>query len=120
MIEHATNPSTLRLATININGLPKDASHPKNVTLREAIGLHNLDIIGLSEINIKWDRIYPTNRLKQRTVKWWENCHCSYAYNYKDLSKATYQPGGTAVISLHATSHRVLNTTLSDPTGLGR
>ena len=119
-IGHATNNTALRIATININGLPKDTSHPKNATLREALGLHHIDIIGMSEINIKWDRIHPSNRFKQRTSKWWEHCHCSYSYNYRDLSTATYQPGGTAILSLHSTSHRVLNTTLSDPTGLGR
>ena len=92
----------------------------KNGLLRESLALHHIDIIGLSEINIKWDRIYHSNRLKQRVFKWWENSHCSYAYNYKDLSKAIYQPGGTALISLHSSSHRVIPKSLSDPHGLGR
>ena len=118
-IEHATTSNTLRIATININGLPKDPSHVKNSILREAINIHKLDIIGLSEVNIKWDRIYPTLRLKQRVSGWWETCHSSYAYNYRDISKAIYQPGGTALISLHSTTHRV-RSSLSDPTGLGR
>ena len=118
--EHVTPSSALRLATVNINGLPKDSLHVKNSTLREAIAHHHLDIIGLSEINLKWDRIYPSNRLKQRVSRWWENSHCNYAYNYHDLSKATYQPGGTALISLHSASHRVLPSSLSDPEGLGR
>ena len=99
-IEHATNPNTLRIATLNINGLPKDVSHAKNGLLREAIACNNIDILGLSEINKKWDRVYPSNRLKQRIKRWWENCH--YAYNYKDVSKATYQPGGTAIFSLQS------------------
>ena len=51
--EHDTPSTTLRLATININGLPKDPRHVKNSLLREAIAQHHLDIIGLSEINIK-------------------------------------------------------------------
>ena len=118
--EHATSSALLRIATLNINGLPKESRHVKNSLLREAIASHNIDIIGLSEINIKWDRLYPSNRLKQRASRWWESCHCNYAYNYHDLSTATYQPGGTALFSLHSTSHRVRSPSLSDSHGLGR
>ena len=118
--EHDTSIPHLRIATLNINGLPKESRHVKNSSLREAIASHHLDIIGLSEINIKWDRVYPSNRLKQRAAKWWETCHCSYAYNYQDLSKVTYQPGGTALITLHSTTHRIRPPSLSDSFGLGR
>ena len=106
---------------MNINGLPKHTNHPKYGILREAISSTKTDIIGLSEINIKWDRMYATNRLKQRVASWWEHSpHCSYAYIYKDLSSAVYQPGGTAVLSLKAAKNRVLPSTVSDPEGLDR
>ena len=111
----------MRIATVNINGLPKHSNHPKYGILRETISTLNIDIIGLSEINLKWDRIYPTNRLKQRSAGWWQNSpHCSYSYNYKDLSQATYQPGGTAILSLNSSTSRILPNTLSDSEGLGR
>lgn len=120
-IEQKDKINSLRITTVNINGLPKQTSHPKYGILREAITSTHTDIIGLSEINIKWDRIYPTNRLKQRTASWWRNTpHCSYSYNYKDLSQATYQPGGTAILCLNQTSNRILPNSLSDPEGLGR
>ena len=119
-MKHDTHKTALRIATINMNGLPKHDNHPKNGLLREAINTHQIDVLGLSEINLKWDRIYPSNRLKQRTARWWEHCHCSYAYNYQDLSTAVYQPGGTALLSLNSSSSRVLPSTMSDPTGLGR
>ena len=48
------------------------------------------------------------------------NAHCSYTYNFKDLSTATYQPGGNAIISLDSMSHRVLPNSIYDPEGLGR
>ena len=70
--EHATPSTLLRIATLNINGLPKEPRHVKNSLIREAIASHHIDIIGLSEINIKWDRLYPSNRLKQRASRWWE------------------------------------------------
>ena len=119
-LEHDTSSSRLRIATININGLPKHTSHVKNGQLREALALYNIDVLGMSEINIKWDRIYPTQRLKQRISHWWEHCHCNYAYNFRDLSTAVYQPGGTALLTLHSTSHKVRSPSASDPEGLGR
>ena len=65
--------------------------------------------------------MYPTNRMKQRVASWWQNSpHCSYAYNYKDLSTAVYQPGGTAILSMNASTCRVSNNSLADPEGLGR
>ena len=89
-IESIEKSNSLRIITVNSNGLPKHSNHPKYGILRETISTLNTDVIGLSEINIKWDRIYPTNRLKQRVSNWWRNRpHCSYAYNYKDLSTAT-------------------------------
>ena len=99
----------------------KNTKHPKYGLLREAITSTNSNVRGLSEINIKWDRLYPTNRLKQRVSSWWDNSpHCSYSYNYKDLSQAIYQPGGTALLSINAATSRVLPNSLSDPEGLGR
>ena len=66
------NKESLRIITVNINGLPKNTHHPKYGMLREAISTTKSDIVGLSEINIKWDRLYPTNRLKQRVSRWWK------------------------------------------------
>ena len=63
-IDQNKREDVLRIATVNINGLPKHTTHPKYGILRESISQLNIDIIGLSELNIKWDRIYPTNRMK--------------------------------------------------------
>ena len=120
-IDQSKGEDVLRITTVNINGLPKNTTHPKYGILRESISLLNIDIIGLSELNIKWDRVYPTDRMKQRTASWWQNpTNCSYAYNYKDLSQSTYQPGGTAIISRNSAANRILPNSLSDPEGLGR
>ena len=120
-IGKADENDSLRIIKVNMNGLPKHSNHPKYGILQEAITKLKADVIGLSEINVKWDRMYPTDRLRQRVARWWENSpHCSYAYNYRDLSKAVYQPGGTAILSLGGASSRVLPHTLIDGEGLGR
>ena len=41
-LEHATDPAILRIATININGLPKHTSHAKNGMIRESIAQYKL------------------------------------------------------------------------------
>ena len=51
----------------------------------------------------------------QRVASWWENSpHCSYAYNYKDLSEGVYQPGGTAIVSQSFQSHSLTQRALED------
>ena len=60
------------------------------------------------------------DRLPQRSSKWWENTHCSCAYNIHDVSTAKYQPGGTAILSINQLSHKVQSHRQHDSTGLGR
>ena len=109
-----------RLTTININGLPQHRSHPKYGSIREQVHTHQIDILGLSEINLKWNQFSSYDRMAQRTSKWWENTNCRYAYNSHDVSTSKFQPGGTAILSINQLSHKVRPTPLQDPTGLGR
>ena len=109
-----------RITTININGLPQNRSHPKYGTIREQVATHHIDVLGLSEVNLKWNRFSCYDRLIQRTSKWWENSHCRYAYNSHDVSSAKFQPGGTAILSINHLSHKVIPTHHQDSTGLGR
>ena len=109
-----------RITTANINGLPQNKHHPKYGLIRQQVHTHQIDILGLSEINLKWNQFSPYDRLSQRTSKWWENTNCRYAYNSHDLSTAKFQPGGTAILSINQLSHKVLPSPPHDPTGLGR
>ena len=114
------NKQDFRITTVNINGLPQQRNHPKYGTIRQQVSTHHIDILGLSEINLRWNRFSCYDRLPQRTSKWWENSHCSYAYNAHDLSTSKFQPGGTAILSIDHLSHKVTPSTRYDPTGLGR
>ena len=80
----------------------------------------HIDIIGMSETNLKWNKFSCYDRLTQRTSKWWENTHCSFAYNSHDVSSAKFQPGGTAILTKNQLSHKVQSPRKQDPTGLGR
>ena len=112
--------SHFRILTVNINGLPQLRNHPKYGTIREQVAKYKVDIIGLSETNLKWNRFSTYDRLPQRTSKWWENTHCSYSYNAHDVSSSKFQPGGTALLSRNLLSTKVTPNRDHDPTGLGR
>ena len=47
--------SHFRILTVNINGLPQLRNHPKYGTIREKVAKYKVDIIGLSETNLKWN-----------------------------------------------------------------
>jgi hypothetical protein len=74
---------TLRVCFININGIPKSANHPKNKEIYNAIENNNIDIIGMTETNIAWNKIDQTDRWREQTIGWWESTHTSIAYNIK-------------------------------------
>ena len=109
-----------RILTININGLPQQQQHPKYGIIREQVAKCKVDILGLSETNLKWNQFSTYDRLSQRTSKWWENTHCSYSYNSHDVSTSKFQPGGTAILSKNHLSNRALSQRQQDPSGLGR
>ena len=79
-----------------------------------------MDIIGLSEINLNWNKFSSYDRLSQRTSKWWENTHCNYSFNAHDVSTSKFQPGGTALLSINQLSNKVQHSRKYDPSGLGR
>ena len=108
--------SHFRILTVNINGLPQNRSHPKYGIIREQTNKYQVDILGLSELNLKWNKFSTYDRFTQRTSKWWENTHCSYSYNYHDPSTAKFQPGGTAILSRNLLSHKAQPIRQQDPT----
>ena len=109
-----------RILTININGLPQVRSHPKYGTIREQVTKCQVDVLGMSEINLRWNKFSTYDRLSQRTSTWWENSHCQYAYNCHDVSTSKFQPGGTALLSRNHLSNRAQSSREHDPSGLGR
>ena len=120
--DNINNKSKLhfRILTVNINGLPQLRQHPKYGTIREQVAKCQVDIIGLSETNLEWNRFSSHDRLSHRTSKWWENTHCSYSYNSHDMSTSKFQPGGTALISRNLLSNKAQPHRKNDPSGLGR
>ena len=76
---HVKHKHHFRILTLNVNGLPQHRDHSKYGTIGEQVNKFHIDIIGMSEINLKWNKFSCYDRLTQRTSKWWENTYCSFA-----------------------------------------
>jgi hypothetical protein len=115
------NPeNTLRIGFININGVPSSAGDPKNKMIFNSIKSKQISILGMAELNKCWYLVPDRDKWKERTRGWWESAHHNLGYNRKDNELATiFQPGGTAVLSIDGSSHRVIQSG-QDPKGLGR
>ncbi len=115
------NPiQTLWIGFININRMPLTSEHPKNKLIYNSIENKQISILGLTELNRCWHLLPDKDKWNERTRGWWESSHSTISYNRKDTILASaFQPGGSAVISIGQTSHRVIKSGI-DPSGLGR
>jgi hypothetical protein len=119
-LRRITNNNTLRIGFININGFPESAANPKNKSIFNTISTKQIGILGIAELNKCWHLLNEKDKWKDRTRGWWESSHCVLGYNCNDGDIATpFQPGGTAVLSINTTCHRIIESG-KDSTGLGR
>ena len=76
-----------------------------------------VDIVGLVELQMNWDKVHPWNRLPEllqgkvplRTVQ---------AHNKHDCGGTTFQQGGVAMATIGALTTRIMAQG-ADPMGLG-
>jgi len=99
--------------------LPATRNKPKDSFLRTGIDSHQIDIMGIAEVNIDWQTITYENKAQTRVKEWWEACHTSLAYNCTETPLQSQQWGGTAILSRNKVAHRVIEAR-RDPNSLGR
>jgi len=103
----------------NINGLPIQSQHPKNESVRDTMLRHNIDILGISEVNIAWHKVRGEARLGECTAEWFEARHLTRAWNQTNTITEQSQFGGVALITRNKTAH-CISEQGADTTGLGR
>jgi len=111
-------PSSFRIVFQNINGLPIRSSNPKLDSIQAFINAHQVDVMGLSELNSAWHLIPTASRLPALTAKWFESCHLGLAWNTTEKPLSPCQVGGVALLSTNQLAHWVISSG-SDPTNLG-
>jgi exonuclease III len=106
-----------RYCFANIYGLPISVHHEKHDRITNAIKKHEMDVLGLAEINLNFPQLGPNQQWIHRFPKLQTNSH--YSTNKHTTSTAHKLYGGTAYITNQATSPKVSKSG-ADPTGLGR
>lgn len=66
-----SSPNLVRIAFLNIHGLPVSRTAAKNISLFNFITSQEIDIIGLSELNLHWPSLSVADRWSERTRRWW-------------------------------------------------
>ena len=109
----------LRIIYTNINGLPTHSSHPKNRMIFDVITNCEGDIMALTVINKYWPKVEEQDKWKERILGWWRASKTTLAYNRKDVTSSTFQPGGVSITSIDTITHRCIGQGV-DESGLGR
>ena len=109
----------LLCAFANINGLSRKVKLPKERMLRKIITDYDIDIMGISEVNINWNKVEQAERWEERTSEWWENFKSITAHNTEDEATRAVQQGGCLQVAQNKASNCFTDSG-RDPTGLGR
>ena len=113
------NQNRVRICAVNINGIGLSRDSVKSHNIRQFMELEDVDIMGISEVNIHWDKIGQKDGIWERTEGWFENISVSPAYNTHDPNASRDQRGGTLMLAKDGMVHTVRGTG-SDASGLGR
>ena len=110
---------SVRLSFVNINSIGLTNKAVKNEDLRQFMELEDVDIMGVAEVNVHWDKVEPKDTIWERTDGWFEHKRLGVSYNKTDANASRSQPGGTITLARNAI---VLNTSEdgADKSGLGR
>ena len=111
--------NTLRVGFLNINGLPDNKEHPKNLMIYEAITSNEIDAIGLAETNKCWHALNANHSWKSRTTGWWQASKTTFAYNTTDCHNKAFQPGGVLQLTNEKATNRIIDSSI-DKRKLGR
>ena len=99
----------IRIGVINIHGIPKSHSHPKNINIKENIDNYNFDYIGLTETNCYWPLASPNDAWHERTRSWWKQSKSKVTYYKHPATPLLHQPGGVISVALKG----ITNTAIS-------
>ena len=83
----------------------KKGGRKKNDAIKKFIKEYQFDAIGLSETNLNWPLLDPTDRWEERVRGLWETSHHSIAFNETDATNHVCQPGGCVQVSCNRLAH---------------
>ena len=95
----------IRILTQNINGIGREANNTKETMLKTYVTDNAIDIAAVQQLNVCWTHLANKHKIWDRFRGWKESSHLKVAYNRREKSKTSFQPGGTAVMALNKVSH---------------
>ena len=98
-----------RIFLLNIGGISKSKSNPKNQALQQLLSTHQVDVCCLTETNVHWKLLPPEERAHSRFQHWFENLHVKAAYFESYPFTDWYQVGGTCILSANEACTRVMS-----------
>jgi hypothetical protein len=108
-----------RLGFRNINSLPTQRSDPKNLQLVQDIKEAQIDLMGLTEINLAWQNLPLVDQIRERFRGLFEFSKIVSANNRDKTFDTKQQSGGTMMILQGFCCSRAFDVE-SDPLKLGR
>jgi exonuclease III len=112
--------SSIRIAMRNVNSLPTKLPDSRHDSLVHDITSAHIDIMGMVETNITWQKIPAAFQPNQRFKENFEHVNTIFSNNTTNLDICdTRQPGGTMILSLSSMCSRAFAWG-TDPTKLGR
>ena len=96
------NKETMRFMFQNVNGLSKNPSSVKMLSVRDSMYKHDIDVMMMAETNLNWGKMRRTTTLPQIARRWFQTSKTVVAYNQHEKFKrksSIHQPGGTAIVS---------------------
>ena len=102
--------SSIRIMSLNINGLKQDKWQAKNDQLKNFLRTYDFDVMAFQEVNVNWSRLTTKDQWDERTFGWWEGGHHSViAHNTEDVVDNAYQPGGTMLVTQGKSKYKIID-----------
>ena len=118
-MDEKKSEKVIRIAFQNINGFGHTKGSIKQSEIREFMQEKEIDVYGLSEINVNWRITSKTNSIYDIVRGWFERQHVAVGYNQHDRHCENYLPGGTGILTEGDTALKVIKSE-QDPQKLGR
>ena len=90
---------TIRVCSVNVNSLGLTKHSPKDKEIKQFIDTYDVDIMCLTEVNVKWSLLEVEDTIWDRTSHWFENIKLGDGFNTNDPNALKHQPGGTVIIA---------------------
>ena len=108
-----------RLLFHNIGGLAARANDIQNRLWRDTLRDFNVDVCGISEVNLNWRKINEADQLYSRALAFWGSAKTQVAFNAHANDAPRRHHGGTALVAIGPAASCVGDSG-ADPSGLGR